>query len=239
MKVWYWILMLVMAFMVTPAMAADEQADSAVRAALEDILPGGQIDAIEPSPVDGLYEVRVQGNVFYMSADGVYLVRGEILHLGEQTNITEQSMARARMEVLDGLDESTMVIFEPKEVAHTVTVFTDIDCGYCRQFQRQMPGYLEHGIRVRYLGFPRSGPDTPSYDKLVAVWCSEDQQDAMTRAKAGERVQAEPCDNPVRDHLALVQQLQVRGTPAVFTESGRHIGGYLSPEDMQRQLAAE
>ncbi len=219
--------------------AADEAAEDAIRATLDGILPAGQIDAIRPSPVEGLYEVRIQGNVFYMSADGEYLVRGEILRMGDQANLTEQSMARARVEVLEALDEASMIIFEPEAAKHTVTVFTDIDCGYCRQFQRDMPGYLEQGIRVRYLGFPRSGPDTPSYDKLVAVWCSQDQNDAMTRAKAGEHVEAESCDNPVRDHLQLVQQLQIRGTPAVFTESGRHIGGYLSPGNMIQALEQE
>ena len=239
MKVWCLCLMMVTGLMAMPAMAVDEKAEKAIRATLGEILPGGEIDAIAPSPIEGLYEVRFQGSVFYMSADGDYLVRGEILRLGDQTNVTEQSQARARLEVLEGLDESTMIIFEPEATEHTITVFTDIDCGYCRQFQREMPEYLDRGIRVRYLGFPRSGPDTPSYDKLVAVWCSDDQQGAMTRAKAGEQVEADPCDNPVREHLGLVQQLQLRGTPAVFTESGRHIGGYLSPENMLRTLEQE
>lgn len=227
-------------FFALPA-AADEAGDAevAIRAALEELVPGGQIDTVTASPVAGLYEVRIQGNVFYMSADGEYLVRGNILCLADQVNLTEQSVARARLAVLDELDESTMVVFEPEEVEHTVTVFTDVDCTYCRQFQREMPGYLERGIRVRYLAFPRAGPDSPGYDKAVAVWCSEDQQAAMTRAMAGEQVEAEPCEHPVREHLNLVQQLQLRGTPAIFTESGQQVGGYLSPENLDRQLEQE
>ncbi len=232
--VWITVLLAGLAGFSVQAGESDEQA--AIRAALEQVLPADQITHIEPSAVPGLYEVMAGTTVFYMSADGRHLVRGEILRLEDQQNLTAQSRSRGLQRALAALDEDTMVIFEPDEVEHTVTVFTDIDCGYCRQFQREMDGYLERGIRVRYLFFPRSGPDTPSYDKAVAVWCSDDRQDAMTRAKAGENVRAGPCDNPVRDHLALVQQFDVTGTPAVYTQSGRHIGGYLAPARMAQAL---
>ena len=83
-----------------------------------------------------------------------------------------------------------MLVFSPKDPKYTITVFTDIDCGYCRKLHSQMAEYNRLGIRVRYLFYPRSGPDTESWHKAEAVWCSANRNDALTRAKKGEEIKA-------------------------------------------------
>jgi thiol:disulfide interchange protein DsbC len=71
----------------------------------------------------------------------------------------------------------------------------------------------------------------------VQVWCSKDRNDALTRAKAGQRLDAKTdCDNPVKEDFVLGQRIGVSGTPAIFTESGTQVGGYLPPDQMIERL---
>ena len=129
-----------------------------------------------------------------------------------------------------------MIIFPASKPRHTLTVFTDIDCGYCRKLHSDIDKYNDEGITVRYLPFPRSGPDTPSYYKAVSVWCSDDRRAALTRAKAGQDVPNATCDNPVRASLALGHKLGVNGTPALILEDGHLLPGYVPPKKLAQVM---
>jgi thiol:disulfide interchange protein DsbC len=131
-----------------------------------------------------------------------------------------------------------MIVFKPKgEVKHTVTIFTDIDCGYCRQLHREMAKINDLGIEVHYLFYPRTGRDTESWEKADKVWCARDRNGALTRAKLGGEVPEAKCaSTPVETHYTLGKRIGVRGTPAVFTENGDYIGGYLAPNSLAKVL---
>ena len=230
-------ILLLAALLVTPFTAAADDDDHAVREALAAKLPGVSADDLRASPVPGLYEVMVGAQIVYVSADGRYLLNGSMIDLENKRNLTEERLATARAEWVRDLDESRMVIFEPEgPTRHTVTVFTDIDCGYCRAMHRGIDELLEAGIRVRYLLYPRNGPGTPSAAKAVHVWCSADRRDALTRAKAGETVTAPPCENPINANFALGRTVPVTGTPTLITDGGDLIPGYLEPEALVAEL---
>ncbi len=191
-------------------------------------LGGNEPDAVSATKVPGLYEVTFGSQIVYLSEDGRYAVRGDLIDLASLENLTDARREGLRLAAVDAVGEDNMVIFEPEgEVRHTVTVFTDIDCGYCRKLHREMASYLDEGIRVRYLAFPRAGIGSESYQKAVSVWCSEDTRDAMTRAKRGEDVGSLSCPNPVAQHYQLGRELGVTGTPSLVLESGRLMPGYL------------
>lgn len=203
------------------------QADeAAVRAALAKALPDLKPDAVAPAPMPGLYEVRVGSNLVYLSEDGRYLLQGDLIDLEKRENLTENRQGTIRAEALKGLSEDKMVIFAPASYTHTITVFTDIDCGYCRKLHKEINDYLQAGIRVRYLFFPRAGQGSPAFDKSVAVWCASDRQKAMTDAKAGKDIEMKTCPNPIEEHMALAQQFGVNGTPTLVLEDGRVMPGY-------------
>jgi thiol:disulfide interchange protein DsbC len=122
------------------------------------------------------------------------------------------------------------------EMRAIINVFTDIDCGYCRQMHRDVAHLNALGIEVRYLGYPRAGIGSSSFDKLVTAWCADDQQDAMTRLKAGEHVEPRTCPNPVAEHYALGDRVGVTGTPSIILMDGRMIPGYLPPEDLAARI---
>ena len=186
-----------------------------------------------------MYEVAVGANVAYVTKDGRYIIRGDIIDVETSANVSEETRARARATMLDGVDPASMIVFKPANgvVKHTVTIFTDVDCGYCRQFHREIDKVTALGIEVRYLFFPRTGPNTESWTKADKVWCAQNHNAALTRAKLGGEIPEGPeCATPVESHYELGQRIGVRGTPAIFSETGELIGGYLPPATLAKVL---
>ena len=199
--------------------------------------PGVSAEDIRSTPVDGLWEVAVGTQVVYLSDDGRYLFRGELQDLQTGTNLTDARQSTMRAELMGRVDESRMIVFSPEKPKHTVTVFTDIDCGYCRKLHQEMQAMNDLGIKVRYAFYPRSGPGSASWSKAEAVWCSPDRNGAMTRAKAGQNVTAPDCGNtPVADQYRLGNDMGVRGTPAILTDDGTMLPGYVPADRLAAWL---
>jgi thiol:disulfide interchange protein DsbC len=215
-----------------PAPAADPRA--AIAAKFPEVRP----EQISPSPIQGLYEVRIGSQIAYVSVDGRYLLQGEIIDLDTDQNLTESRREGLRRDVLAGVSEAGMIVFAPAKPTSTITVFTDVDCGYCRKLHKQIADYNARGIKVRYMYFPRSGPGTESWTTAEQVACSKDPRVALTRAKLGETLQAKPCQpNPVAQHYKIGKEFGVQGTPAIILESGELIGGYLDPVELSKYMA--
>jgi thiol:disulfide interchange protein DsbC len=207
---------------------------------LAERLSGEQPDYVSPSPVEGLYEVGVGAQVFYVSADGRYLMSGRLIDLDNREDLTESRLAKRRLKLLAAVPQDSMIIFSPEgEVKYTLTTFTDIDCPYCRKMHRDMSQLNGYGIRVRYLAFPRAGVESISYEKAVSVWCAADQRDEMTLAKGGKLPTKRSCENPVTEHMAVGERLGLTGTPFSITDTGRVISGYRSAASLLRALQAD
>ena len=217
---------------------ADTGAQEAITKSLSKIFPGVTPDKIAPSPMEGVSEVLIGPRLMYVSNDGKYLLQGSLIDLKTRTDIGEERRDGIRLDALNDLGEEKMIVFPAKEQKHVITVFTDIDCGYCRKLHDEMDKYNEMGITVRYLMFPRAGIDSPSYKKAVTVWCSKDQQDAMTRSKSGENLPNVTCDNPVKEEYELGQLIGVRGTPAIVMEDGAMLPGYVPAARLVKALEA-
>jgi thiol:disulfide interchange protein DsbC len=197
------------------------------------------VDAVAvPSPAPGIIELRYEGGVVYASQDGRFLFGGPLFDVEQRRNLTADYEREMRAQLLGQMAESAMIVFEPRGKARfTLTTFTDIDCGYCRKLHQEMSALNGQGIRVRYMMYPRAGVGSDAHRKAVAVWCSTDQRDAMTRAKAGEDPGTADCATPIEAHMDLARKLGLRGTPFSILESGEIINGYLPPERMLRRLA--
>jgi len=203
---------------------------------LEKLAPQEKPSTIKPTAINGLYEVVFGSDIFYTSGDGRYVIQGAIVDLDTNENLTETTRTDIRKGLMNKLDESQMIVFSPEKPRHTLTVFTDIDCGYCRKLHSEMEELNSYGIKVRYMMFPRSGPNTPSFQKAVNVWCSKDQQISMTKAKAGESLPQANCDNPIASQFNLGQQLGVTGTPALLLGDGSLVPGYQPAKDLAAML---
>ena len=216
------------------------RADEAnIKKALNEFMPGAQVDSIKPAEISGLYEVVSGGNIFYASEDGRYLIQGQLFDAIEKKNITESKLSNVRKAALDKVGEKNMIIFKPKSPKHVVSVFTDIDCGYCRKLHSEIDQYLAQGITVQYLFFPRAGKGSESYTKAISVWCAADQQKALTAAKKGEKLEAKTCTHPIDDHMALGEAFGMSGTPMIVTEKGAVLPGYVPAAQLAKMLESE
>lgn len=219
------------------ALAAETISDDAanrLKGVLAQVMPGSP-DSITATPMPGIYEVAYGSQVLYVSADGRYLVNGELFDVQKRTNLTEERRSKARLATLKGIDEKSMIVYPAKgKSKHTVTVFTDIDCGYCRKLHQGMAEMNELGITIRYLSFPRAGVGSESYKKAVDVWCSKDRNKAMDKAKANQAVEgaAASCNAPINKHMELANTFGVTGTPSMVLEDGRFLPGYLPPQQL-------
>lgn len=216
-----------------------------IRSQLQQVEPGAKVLSVRPTAMPGLYEVELPGMQLYASADGQYLIQGTLLQVkGKQlVNLSEQAQAGRRAPVLKTVDRREAIIFpargKPKAV---LTVFTDVDCGYCRKLHQEVPAMNRLGIEVRYLAFPRDLPrvglNGGTGRTMAQIWCSADPAKAMTLAKQGEAVPPARagCKSPVAEQYKLGQRLGVRGTPAIFTDKGEQLGGYISADQAAQML---
>jgi thiol:disulfide interchange protein DsbC len=226
---------IVSTLMLSAVAVADRAADEA---AIRKALPGLDIDAIEPAPIQGFYEVLVGPHVVYVSDDGRYMLQGDLIDLETRMSLTEPRRREAQRAAVESVGEENMIIFKPEKVKHKVSVFTDIECGYCRKLHSEIDEYLDAGIEIRYLMYPRAGVGSTAYRKAVAVWCAEDRNSALTDAKAGKAIEMTSCENPVDEHMELAKTLGLRGTPFIVLENGQVQPGYVPAKRLSRLLEA-
>ena len=210
------------------------------------ILPeGSKIESIERSEFPGIYKVYY-GDIqpLYVSASGNYFMCGQMFKIDRQNankpvinNITDKDIATRRQSLMQEIKTSELISFESKRQQYELTVFTDVDCGYCRKLHKEIKQYNDLGITIRYAAFPRSGLGTNAFTKMVGAWCSDDSKKAITNLKNGKNPSLSFCDSqPVAKHYAIGKKLGVTGTPAIITETGDLLPGYYSAEDLLKKL---
>ena len=209
---------------------------------INQVLPAGMsVKGIKQSQVDGLFVVDI-GDLqpIYASKDGNFFLYGEIYAIknGELLNTTKQEISLNRRAILDSeLSEKDFITFAATDEKHVITVFTDVDCGYCRKFHGEIEDYNAQGITVNYVAFPRSGLESESYNKIVSAWCSSDPKGTLTALKEGRDPALKLCqDHPVEDHYLLGQRIGITGTPAIISSSGDLLPGYLPPMELLKKL---
>jgi thiol:disulfide interchange protein DsbC len=233
------VLLSLLAILATTSSRADDgpAVPAGVRQALEKLTMDHQPDEIRAAPISGFYEVRYGSEIFYISGDGHYAMRGDLVDVTQEKNLTETRRNEVRSALLAKLDDKSAIVFSPRgKVKHTIYAFTDVDCPYCRRMHSEIAQYNQRGIEIRYLAYPRSGPNTPSYYKMVSVWCAGDRRTALTRAKAGQPVAPATCKNPVLDHMALADRFGVSGTPTLVMPDGSVLPGYVPPTELADYL---
>jgi thiol:disulfide interchange protein DsbC len=223
-----------MAIFSGPILAKDkfELVEERIRA----LAPSAKSIAVSETRLNGILQVQIEGDIVYATDDGRYLLQGRVIDMDTREDLTELAKADIRKELLDEIDVTSQIEFVPEKTDYDLTVFTDIDCGYCRKLHSQMSEYNDQGIAIHYMAFPRAGIGSASYDKFVSVWCADDQQEALTNAKAGTEPEPKQCDNPIAEQYQLGIALGVTGTPAIMTRDGQLIPGYVPPATLRERL---
>jgi len=185
------------------------------------------VTSVTESPMKGIYEVVSNGSILYVNEEGNLLIDGNMIDLATRSSITDKRLGELHMTILADLSEDEMLTYQPENpTGRSITVFTDISCGFCQRLHAEIDTLLDSGVAVNYLLFPRAGINTPAADALESVWCNDDPQAAMTTAKSGGRVPSASCENPMEMHVALAREVGLRGTPLIYLDTGERVPGY-------------
>lgn len=210
--------------------------EASIEENLARLLPSNmKVEAIQETPMEGVYEVTAGSQTMYVHSVGEFLMIGDVYDTKRKVNLGEERKNAQMSEAMKSVPESQMIVMG-EDLDRHVVVFTDTDCGYCQRFHSQVAQLNEKGLQVRYLMFPRAGLESASYREAVSVWCAEDQGAAMTVAKAGGRVDPAVCENPVADQYALGQTIGIRGTPTMILDNGKVIPGYMPVDKLLDEM---
>ena len=212
--------------------------DERARSAVAQLNARVKVDYVGAAPLPGFREVIAGGQLLYISDDGRYLLQGSVIDLQQQEDVMQNSAALAqhRSQLIATIPHSEKIVFAPPNATYTVSVFTDIECGYCRKLHGEIAELNRLGIAVEYLAFPRMGLGSQDHKDMISVWCAPDRKRALTDAKAGKSIPSRDCKNPVTMEFDVGQRVGVSGTPAIFSAEGVQLGGYLPPAAMRAKL---
>lgn len=220
------------------ALGASNEGLQELRHKLEIMVPGRVPDLVQETPIKGLYEVRYGLQVFYITANGRYVVRGDLVDLQSHTNLTQIATRAARAQTLATLPADSLLTYKAKgAVKHVIYVFSDLNCRYCQMLHDDLPTLNRHGIEVRYLFWPRAGLNSMSAREAESVWCAKDRQQAYDRAVNGGDVRYASCRNPVARDFTLGVQMGVQGTPTIILSNGKILPGYLPAPQLMEAIA--
>lgn len=227
-----------LALLAGSALAADDAELQHVRETVSGMFSGIEADDVFASEIDGWYTIRKGAIIAYISGDGRYLLQGDLIDLQDSTNLSEKSRNDARAKMMSSVPKEELIVYTPETVRHTVSVFTDIDCTFCRRLHSQLDEYMAEGIEIRYFLYPRNGPSSESWVKAQNVWCADNRNEALTLAKLDKTFPMHECDSSiVSSHYAIGQDVGLRGTPAIVLEDGTLFSGYLPAKQLSEAIA--
>lgn len=212
--------------------------DAAIKQALGQKLGATEVDIL-PSPIAGLQTVLTEGGVLYVSSDGKHILQGPMYDISGPmpVNITNEQLAPILTKRLDALKDE-MIVYKAPQEKYVVTVFTDITCGYCTKLHKEIQGYNEQGITVRYLAYPRQGVDSEAEKNMTSVWCAPDRMAAFDSAMAGKAIKPATCNIDLKRHYMLGSLFGIQGTPAIVIDGTTVQPGYSAPSELKATLDA-
>jgi thiol:disulfide interchange protein DsbC len=224
----------------TAPKAAANTPEARAIAAIQALNPRVSIDKVRAAPIAGFREAIVQGQVVYVSDDGRYLFlpgpQGALYDVAAKKDLSEQALASVRKDLLKTIPVSERIVFSPPNPKYTVSIFTDVECGYCRKFHSEIAEYNKQGIEVQYIAFPRMGLGSEDHKKMISVWCAPDRKKALTDAKNDRAIPARDCKNTISMQYDVGQRAGLTGTPMIIAEDGTTVGGYLPPQQLREAL---
>jgi len=227
---------LLLGLMAGPSAAGNNAVDQAtlneIERSLQTMLPEAEVDAVNETPLDGLYEVVVDTDIVYMTPDGQHLLRGPLFNLDKRVNMTGLTRNKLTADKIQDVDPSTTIKFGPDDTDHFVYVFTDVSCPYCQKLHDGIDTITEAGVQVRYIAFPRQGVVSNTGRTMRNIWCADDPQAALTAAKQDESVPEATCEDPIAQHYKLGSKIVAKGTPTIVKPNGELLPGYVKPKDL-------
>lgn len=181
-----------------------------------------------------LKEVVVGSQSFFATHDGRYVFLGPVLDTARKVDIAQEKANQHRQRYLASVPKEQFVRYpSANNSKHEITVFTDIDCPYCRKLHNHINEFNRLGITVNYAMLPRSGLGSRSYDKTLAALCSNKPAESITRAMQSQKIDAKRCESvTLTQQIALARALRISSTPTIVLPNGELKLGYTSPKKL-------
>jgi len=218
------------------ATAATAQ-EAAIRKNLAERLPQlEKIDEVSKTPMDGLYEIRVNGaDIYYTDAQGNFLVQGNLIDTKQRRNLTEERVEKLTAIAFDSLPVKDAFTIVRGNGKRKLAVFEDPNCGYCKRFEENLK--TVDNITIHMFLYPVLGPK--SHETSKNIWCAKDKvkswQDWML--KNVEPANAK-CDTQAVDrNVALGKKYKITGTPTLVFADGSRVPGAIGAEQVEQKLA--
>lgn len=176
--------------------------------------------------------------VFFSLHDGRYIFGGFVYDTERQIDIVEEQKSKQRLIILNNQPKSLFVSYPSTiEAKHEVTVFTDIDCPYCRKLHNSISDLNNLGVSVNYVMLPRAGMTSASYAKTLAALCSSNPSETVTLAMQNQNTPLNPCDtSKLNQHISLADTLKINATPTILLPNGQLQLGAVSPQQLMKIL---
>ena len=232
-----WLAPLLAPLLATLLLGSAHANEATIRQALLAAFPNlASIDEVRPTPMPGVFEVRVGTDLFYTDATGQYVLQGNLLSLKARRNLTQD-----RLDQLLAIDFAALPWDDAIKIEHgkggpRIAVFEDPNCGYCKRFERDMQ---QANLTMYVFLYPVLGAD--STRKSNAIWCASNRSQAwLDWMLSGVDPGQGNCDTAaITRNLALGNKHKINGTPTlVFADGSRAPGAIPRAEVMQRIAAA-
>lgn len=213
--------------------------EAVIRKAFAERMPGApKIDEVRPSPVPGLWEVRLGNELRYTDATGSYMIEGEIYDLKAKKNLTEERVNQINRVDFASLPLKDALVWKNGSGKRRIAVFADPNCGYCKRFEKSLQELKD--VTVYTFLIPILGGDSP--EKSRAIWCSKDGSGTwlawMLRGEQPPKAPSGCDDGAIERNIALSRKIHVNGTPAILLEDGSRIPGAVGAVELERRLQA-
>ncbi len=208
-----------------------------IKAKLNGIIPEEiSVDKVDDTYSPNFFSVELSdGSLFFVTADGEFIINGDLYQIEKNylINFSDLRDSKKRINRILEINPNDFITFKPKQRKTDIYVFTDVDCGYCRKLHSEISSYLEKGIQVNYLAYPREGLESETYQKMNTAWCSKDPQESLTTLKLGKTIKSNNCSKKVvSKHYNLAKEFNVQGTPTIILDDGFLLAGYHSAEEI-------
>tara|TARA_B100000214_G_scaffold174046_1_gene125146 strand:- start:1214 stop:1918 length:705 start_codon:yes stop_codon:yes gene_type:complete len=222
--------------LISAVIFSDEEVESNIQKILP---PGFQINFIEKSEVPNFYVVNVLNNqILYVSDDYKFVFAGDLIGMSENgiVSINDKYKTQFIKELISTIKPEESIDFVAENERYKIKVFTDVTCAYCRIFHSEIENYLNNGITIQYLGFPRDGLEGQASDNMQSAWCSNDKKQALTKLKLGEEIENKLCQNPIKEHFRIGSLIGITGTPTIVLADGRKFSGYIPADELVKLI---
>ena len=221
------------------------QIPAGIKDSLLKILPDNVPYTVQSSPMKGLYQINVGMDVVFMSEDGSYMLNGALIDVASRENLTETARAALRLDTLAKVPEKGLITYAGNSDGalngRKITVFTDVDCPYCKKLHAEVPELNKAGIEVRYMAFPRKGVASSTYEDMTSIWCAKDPAKALDSAMSatGSAPAPKKCNHPIQDHMMFAQMFGVNGTPNIILDTGEMLPGYVPAKELIKSMSVQ